>query len=177
MQRRLNLACGLLGSPPVLLLDEPTVGVDPQSLDRIAETLRAAAAAGGARLYSTHHMDEAAELCDRVVLIDNGRVIASGTPAELETAVRPGVSVDVVTSKSLPPGWLDTLSGARAIPIADEPEAAERGSTTCVAIDDLELASRVLELAQAHARVLELHVRRSRLHEVFIALTGRAPRD
>ena len=83
MQRRLNLACGLVGRPRIVLLDEPTIGVDPQSLERIVTTLRGHAARGAALLYSTHHMKEAEQLCDRVVLIDHGRVVALGTPQEI----------------------------------------------------------------------------------------------
>jgi ABC-2 type transport system ATP-binding protein len=83
MQRRLNLACGLLHRPRVVLLDEPTVGVDPQSRERIFAAVRGQAAAGAAVLYSTHYMEEAERLCDRVVLLDGGRVVASGSPAAL----------------------------------------------------------------------------------------------
>src|SRR5262249_56477816 len=74
MQRRLNLACALLHRPPVLLLDEPTVGVDPQSLERILETVRDQARDGTAVIYSTHHMDEAERPVDHRVLIDHGCV-------------------------------------------------------------------------------------------------------
>src|SRR5690606_39085703 len=80
MCRRLNLACGLLGRPRVLLLDEPTVGVDPQSRERIFAAVRAQAEAGVAVLWSTHQMEDAERLCDRVVLIDHGRLVAEGTP-------------------------------------------------------------------------------------------------
>src|SRR5262249_60904217 len=83
MQRRLNLACGLLGEPQVVLLDEATVGVDPQSLESIVAVLRRHKERGAALLYSTHHMKEAEQLCDRVVLIDSGHVVALGTPQEI----------------------------------------------------------------------------------------------
>ena len=90
MQRRLNLACGLLHAPRVVLLDEPTVGVDPQSRERIHDAMRAQVRRGAAVLYSTHYLEEAERVCDRVVLIDHGRVIAAGTPASLERGGRSG---------------------------------------------------------------------------------------
>src|SRR6185436_4326391 len=83
MSRRLTLACGILHEPKVVLLDEPTVAVDPQARERIYELERSLAAGGAAILHSTHLMEEAQRLCDRVILLDGGRVIASGTAAEL----------------------------------------------------------------------------------------------
>jgi len=83
MKRRLNLAAGLLHDPDVLLLDEPTVGVDPQSRNAIFEGLEALRDAGKAILYTTHYMEEAERLCDRIVIVDRGRVVAEGTSAEL----------------------------------------------------------------------------------------------
>ena len=83
MKRRLNLAAGLLHDPDVLLLDEPTVGVDPQSRNAIFESLEALRDAGKAILYTTHYMEEAERLCDRIVIVDHGRVVAEGTAEEL----------------------------------------------------------------------------------------------
>jgi ABC-2 type transport system ATP-binding protein len=77
MKRRLNIACALVHDPDVLLLDEPTVGVDPQSRNAIFENLETLRARGKALLYTTHYMEEAERLCDRVVIVDHGRVVAS----------------------------------------------------------------------------------------------------
>jgi ABC-2 type transport system ATP-binding protein len=176
MQRRLNLACGLLASPPVVLLDEPTVGVDPQSLERIIAALRRHAEAGAALLYSTHHMKEAEQLCDRVVLIDHGRVVAHGTPREIVAQVSPGLSADVVTERPLPPRWLDGLDGARTLE-THEGGDDEAGSFVRVAIAELGLAARVLARAEGHGAVREFHVQRPSLHDAFLALTGSAMRD
>jgi ABC-2 type transport system ATP-binding protein len=83
MKRRLNIACALVHDPEVLLLDEPTAGVDPQSRNAIFESLEALRDRGKAILYTTHYMEEAERLCDRIVIIDHGKVIASGTVEEL----------------------------------------------------------------------------------------------
>jgi ABC-2 type transport system ATP-binding protein len=83
MKRRLNFACGIIHQPKVLLLDEPTVGVDPQSRVRLLELVRDQARAGATVLYTTHYMDEAQTLCDRLAIIDHGGIIAQGTLAEL----------------------------------------------------------------------------------------------
>jgi ABC-2 type transport system ATP-binding protein len=83
MQRRLNLACALLHEPALLLLDEPTVGLDVQSRDAIFSSLRALRARGHALVFTTHHLEEAERLCDRVTILDRGRLVAAGTVAEL----------------------------------------------------------------------------------------------
>ncbi|HMJ85587.1 MAG TPA: ABC transporter ATP-binding protein [Vicinamibacterales bacterium] len=87
MKRRLNLAAGLLHDPDILLLDEPTVGVDPQSRNAIFENLELLKSRGKALLYTTHYMEEVARLADRIVVVDHGRVIADDTLAGLQSRV------------------------------------------------------------------------------------------
>jgi ABC-2 type transport system ATP-binding protein len=87
MKRRLNFSCGILHEPSVLLLDEPTAGVDPQSRVRLLDLVRAEAARGTCVLYTTHYMEEAEALCDRLAVVDHGRVVALGSLAELRAGV------------------------------------------------------------------------------------------
>ena len=179
MQRRLNLACGLLHTPRVLLLDEPTVGVDPQSRERIFSAVRQQAGAGAAVLYSTHYMEEAERLCDRVVLIDHGRVIATGTPHQLVAAASGAIRLEVVTRRALPSDWLEGVAGVRRVAL-DTPadRLLTRGNWVHVTIDQLSTAPRVLERAAALGdEVLEFHVHQPDLQDVFMQLTGRELRD
>ena len=176
MQRRLNLACGLLHEPRVVLLDEPTVGVDPQSRERIFDAVRGQAARGAAILYSTHHMEEAERLCDRVVLIDGGCVVAAGTPAELIEREGGGLRLELRTHSPLHAGWLDEVGGATIL--ERPPGAFDDGEVTHVSLDDLTLAARVLDCAASRgAGVVDFHLHRPSLQDVFLKFTGRALRD
>ena len=100
MRRRLNLACALVTGPRLLLLDEPTVGVDPQSRSHLFESLRALARGGRTLLYTTHYMEEAQRLCDRLAILDQGRILGVGTAAELAQAAGiPGADLEAIFLK------------------------------------------------------------------------------
>jgi ABC-2 type transport system ATP-binding protein len=183
MQRRLNLACGILHTPPVLLLDEPTVGVDPQSRERILDAVRGQAANGAAVLYSTHYLDEAERICDRVVLVDHGRVVATGTAAELVRASLAGLQLRVVTRAVLPAGWLDGVADGRLRRVAEASDVVvatriARGHETHVVLASADAASLVLERAAAAGDgVVEFHLNQPSLQDVFLQLTGKDLRD
>src|SRR5271168_1502726 len=110
MKRRLNLACGMLHGPQVLLLDEATAGVDPQSRELIFAVIKNAAAHGTAILYSTHYMEEAELLCNRVILIDHGRIVAEGSVRHLVALGGVEGRVELMTRVSMPAGWTHTLA-------------------------------------------------------------------
>jgi ABC-2 type transport system ATP-binding protein len=100
MKRRLNIACALVHDPDILVLDEPTAGVDPQSRNAIFDNLEALRSRGKALVYTTHYMEEAERLCDRVMIMDHGKVVANGTLAELRT-LAPAPAPKPVTGASL----------------------------------------------------------------------------
>ena len=173
MKRRLNLACGMIHSPPVLLLDEPTVGVDPQSREWIFELIEKAAAEGRAVIYSTNYMEEAERLCHRVLLIDQGHVVASGTPQELIEKAGTRAHVRLHTLTRLPQGWIRGLSGAHEI---EGPPG--NGFTATVIVDEVEIVPEVLRLARdAGGEVKEFALHQPNLQDAFIALTGHGLRD
>jgi len=121
MKRRLNLAAGLLHDPRVVLLDEPTVGIDPQSRNAIFDNLEALKARGKALVYTTHYMEEAERLCDRIVIVDHGRVIATDTVRGLYARLPPARRVMVELREPLSDGVLAQL---RALPAVGSAEAA-----------------------------------------------------
>ena len=170
MRRRLNLACGILHRPAVVLLDEPVVGVDPQSRERIFEAIETLARGGAAVLYSTHQMDEAERQCARVVLLDRGRVVAAGTPAALVAGAGLTAVLHLRTARPLPPGWLAGIAGA-TLAEATVPK-------TVVALTDTATVPAILAAAlRAGGDVLEMALVRPSLADAFFALTGRALRD
>jgi ABC-2 type transport system ATP-binding protein len=123
-------------------------------------------------------MEEAERLCDRVVLIDHGCTVATGTPVALVRQSAHGLRLAVVTRRAVPAGWLDDLAGARSLPTVDAADDGARGDVTHVAIDDLAVGTRVLErAATVGGAVMEFHLHEPSLQDVFIELTGRALRD
>lgn len=172
MKRRLNLACGMVHRPEAMLLDEPTAGVDPQSRERIFTTIRAAADAGVAVLYSTHYMEEVERICDRAFLIDRGKLLAQGTVAQLIELGGRHPRMEITFEKPPRPGWYDGLAGVTDL----APEAAATKVTLEVA--NLRQVSELLDRAHnAGGQLLEFAVHSPNLSDAFIALTGHALRD
>ena len=171
MRRRLNIACGILHHPRIVLLDEPTVGVDPQSRDRIYVTLAELAAEGVSLLLTTHHLEEAEARCSRTVIIDHGRVIASGTLPELvdQTVGRHRL----VTLRLNAPLATEQISRLRVeIDPADARQV--RARMTDVATD---LPHLLDGIRAAGGAVDDVEVRGPSLQAVFIHLTGRELRE
>src|SRR5438552_1829622 len=174
MKRRLNLAAALLHDPQILLLDEPTVGVDPQSRNAIFENLEKLKERGKTLVYTTHYMEEAERLCDRIVIIDHGKVIANDTLHGLYRSL-PASNVLVIELDEGVDGV--PLDGLRSL--AEVRSAEQRGSSLRVGVGDLAAhAPRVLQWLVEHACTYR-HVvsERADLETVFLTLTGRSLRD
>jgi ABC-2 type transport system ATP-binding protein len=170
MRRRLNLACGILHRPRVVLLDEPTVGVDPQSREYIFEAITGLAAEGAAVLYSTHYMEEAERLCGRVVLLDQGKVVASGAPGALVSDLGRALLLKLHTLRPLPEDWLSALPSARVL--------GRSGLEYEIEVDAArDVPSVLLAAERTGVEIRDLRLRRANLADVFFALTGRALRD
>ena len=173
MKRRLNFACGILHRPPVLLLDEPTAGVDPQSRVRLLELVRAEAARGACVLYTTHYMEEAESLCDRLAVMDQGKIIAAGTLAELRQMV--GENDVLLLQGTFDPAPVrEALQKIDAVQVLQaEPDSlrlALRDATR-------KLADVFHALADARATVRETTLTQPNLESLFIKLTGRKLRE
>ena len=175
MKRRLNLAAGLLHDPAVLLLDEPTVGVDPQSRNAIFTMLEALKARGKAILYTTHYMEEAERLCGRIVIVDHGKVLADGTPAALAESLPTPVRIEAdLLGEPDDPAWLESISALDGIS-----EVSLEGGRLTATLDDLAGGAGLLlaHLKERDVVVSQMKSERPDLETVFLALTGRELRD
>ncbi len=182
MKRRLNLACGVLHEPKLVLLDEPTVGVDPQSREKIYDMLGGLRAAGASLLLTTHYLEEAEARCERIVIVDRGRAIAAGTLSELvEQAGLSGRRVRLSLEQPLAGGASPGAHGASTHD-AGVPAGFTRGEEANVltaTITDVahELPGLLSRLQSAGLGVRDLEVRSASLQVVFLALTGKELRE
>jgi ABC-2 type transport system ATP-binding protein len=173
MKRRLNIGIGLLHRPQLLILDEPTVGVDPQSRNAILGSVETLADEGLAVLYTTHYMEEAERLCDRIAIVDQGRIVAEGTRRDLiaRVAERDLVRLHVTGDATRAAAACAELP---AVSSAD----AEGDEVVCLLEDATAgLPSLLAAVAATDATVAGVEVRGADLEDVFLELTGRALRD
>jgi ABC-2 type transport system ATP-binding protein len=173
MQRRLNIGIGLLHRPRLLILDEPTVGVDPQSRNAILESVEDLSGEGIAVLYTTHYMEEAERLCDRVAIIDEGVIKAEGTRRELVSLVGEKDRIRVTLTGDL----VEVARVASELPAVYEASPADSG-VDVLANDASSLLPELLtRVAATGANVTGVAVSEPNLEAVFLHLTGKALRD
>jgi ABC-2 type transport system ATP-binding protein len=170
-KQRLAVACALVSDPELLFLDEPTTGLDPQSRLQLWQLVMGYRAGGGTVLLTTHYMDEAERLCDRVAIVDKGKVIALGTPPELIGSLH---AANVIEFASEPEIAEDLL---RALPGVTEPH--RRGPNWSLPVGSLaETVPALLTLVErSGARLVNLSTHRATLEDLFVSLTGRALRE
>lgn len=176
MKRRANIAVGLLHEPSLLILDEPTVGVDPQSRNSILEAVEELGGAGMAVLYTTHYMEEAERLCDRIGIIDSGRLMVEGTREELieQLGEQTTVTLRFSGGREAVASWAETLRSLPAVSAVQE----DAGSLQIVASDGPGLIAPAVQSAQqGGVEVTGVDVREPDLEAVFLHLTGKALRD
>ena len=173
MKRRLNIAIGLLHRPSLLVLDEPTVGVDPQSRNAILTSVEALSSAGLGILYTTHYMEEAERLCDRIGIVDEGRIIAEGTRRELVALVGGLDRVSLVAAGDLAAAAtaLRSIPGVRGTTVQD-------GRIDLLVEEARHLLPRLLAtVSEDGITIRSVEVIEPDLESVFLHLTGKALRD
>jgi ABC-2 type transport system ATP-binding protein len=173
MKRRLNIGIGLLHQPRLLVLDEPTVGVDPQSRNAILESVENLSIEGMAVLYTTHYMEEAERLCDRVAIIDEGRVQAEGTRRELVSMVGEKDRVAISGTGNL----AEAAQALRQIEGVTDASASDQ-RIEILANDASAILPALLEsVARSGGSITGVEVEEPNLEAVFLHLTGKALRD
>jgi ABC-2 type transport system ATP-binding protein len=170
-KQRLALACALVSAPELMFLDEPTTGLDPQARRHVWEVIESFRQSGGTVILTTHYMEEAARLCDRLAIVDHGRRIALGTPAELVASLGADQILELHAGGELDPDRLGTLPGVAGV--------SARNGGWMVRVRDVGAALPAVlgELERAGAPLEQLTTHQATLEDVFVHLTGRGLRD
>jgi len=173
MKRRLNIACGIVHKPKILFMDEPTAGVDPQSRNHIRETVLALNKSGTTILYTSHYMEEIEEICDRVIIVDFGKIIASGTVAELIASI-PNDKKITIEVKDLTDEIVNVFSRSDGVE-----QCSREGNKVHITMeqDDVYFSKLISNLVSANAQILSLDFEKINLETVFLRLTGKKLRD
>lgn len=173
MKRRLNIGIALLHKPQVIIMDEPTVGIDPQSRRHILDNVKELNRQGMTVLYTTHYMEEAAELSDHIAIMDQGQIVASGTHDELVKIVGKQDRVELTISAEaaqILPAW-QGIEGVRKA-------TADDGTITLLVDESDRVLPRLFEAAlEAKVHITSVNIQEPNLEAVFLHLTGRALRD
>lgn len=172
MKRRLNIACALTHRPKFLILDEPTVGIDPQSRNHILEAVRKLRNDGTTILYTTHYVEEVQAIASRVVIMDQGQIIKEGTVDELVQTVQheEKVTIEVTEPDRVSMTRIENIAGVRKV------EAAGRKITVISAVGSGNL-DRIVSIVKEQAGLIGIHAEKPNLEDVFLTLTGKQLRD
>ena len=174
-RQRLAIACALVGEPEVLFLDEPTTGLDPQSRRQVWGLIAAYRARGGTVVLTTHYMEEAERLCDRVAVVDHGKLVKVGSPAELIAAL-PGDHIIELEIEKTTAGL--TAEELRGLPLVTEVHLSTEGAWSLSVREPERAVAALLALVEQKGCTLaRLGTRKASLEDVFVALTGRHLRD
>lgn len=175
MKRRLNIAAALLHDPQLLILDEPTVGIDPQSRNAIFDALEVLKAQGRTLIYTSHYMEEVERLADHIVIIDHGKIIANETPAELVQRLPAQAALTINLASALDETCLSQLTQQMGV---QKVLNKNEGKTLEILLSAPDQAISILNFVQQqHGQISHFETAKTRLEDVFLTLTGRSLRD
>jgi len=175
MKRRLNIACAIAHRPKLIIMDEPTVGIDPHSRNYILNSVRKLNEMGSTIIYTSHYMEEVEELCTRIAILDHGKVIAEGTKAQLKSIItdQKDIRIDVRSAEGLDTRKLSEIAGVRTVVINDEQNSLS--ISTDAEVNNL---NRIIQgLMAAEIEIRSVEESQPSLETVFLTLTGRSLRD
>ena len=180
MKRRLNMACGIVHSPKLIIMDEPTVGIDPQSRNRILENVKALNEKGATIIYTTHYMPEVEEICSKITVIDHGKVIASGTKEEILDKMGKDREIDVTFTDDSDglSGFEEAIQKIKSVHRYNT--SVENDIPTCKIFysEDQTLMENVIRFAaDNHMTISNIGSLEPSLEEIFLTLTGKELRD
>lgn len=172
MKRRLNIACSLTHRPKFLIMDEPTVGIDPQSRNYILEAVKTLRDSGTTILYTTHYMEEVQSIASRVVIMDQGQIIKEGKVDELIQTVQheEKVKIDVTDPEKVPINSLEKIAGVKKVVVSGS-------QITIISAVNSGNLDRIITLVKENAGVIGIQADKPNLEDVFLTLTGKQLRD
>jgi len=172
MQRRLNIACSIVHKPELIIMDEPTVGIDPQSRNHILESIRKLNELGSTIIYTSHYMEEVARICTRVAIMDNGKLIAEGSKEELSKYIIDDQLVEIVLSN---PGYtiieaIKSIYGVKECSLCDN-------KITLVLEKTCNISKIINVITKNDGIIVKINMEEGTLEDVFLSLTGKKLRD
>ncbi|KYG29638.1 ABC transporter ATP-binding protein [Alkalihalobacillus trypoxylicola] len=172
MQRRLNIACALTHRPDFLIMDEPTVGIDPQSRNHILEAVKELQRRGTTILYTTHYMEEVQAIASRVVIVDQGQIITEGTVKDLIKNIQheEKMKIEVTNIEQVPILVIQDLAGVKSV-------TTDGNEMTIIATAGSGHFDRILSIIKEHSAILAIQADKPNLEDVFLTLTGKKLRD
>ena len=170
MKRRINIAAALLHRPKVLLMDEPTVGIDPQSRNHIFEVIEKLNEQGMTIIYTTHYMEEVERLCDRIAIIDSGKIIAQGTQTELKNLVNAKESIQL-DFQTLTPKNVELLQEKLVFPMK------QNENSLLIEMNITELSKVIALCNEFQLNIVDIQLNKVNLESIFLSLTGKQLRD
>lgn len=172
MKRRLNIACGIVHRPKLIVMDEPTVGVDAQSREHIMSSIKKLRSSGATIIYTSHYMHEVEEICDRVAIIDKGRLVAEGTQQELITMITDSCTVHITTKQCDSKTRAAVINSLSNLPDVNRVSFEDNSISVDMDINCNDISHVISELTSHNLPVLVVNTEKPDMDSVFLSLTG-----